>query len=1575
MSPRQLSSRLITEVQQHVATFTPADDTVDREQLGAFAKAVLASVDIRDLRGVTGQQLVHQFEHLLGALRSRKKDEIVVSLRYDDESDCIVVETVLEDQPFLVSTLRGALVAEHYDVRRQLNAIVRVRRDPKGKLLGVGSGDAESVMRVEVSHTGSSGGRDGGGIPKGLAERIEHRLSLAQAMVRDFSSMTGRLGQLADIYFAIASDHRGASASKLRETEALLRWLIDENFVLFAVEEYDAGGGGQTVLGTSGIRKPERDASLLAAAAAGGNRLVRYQRSAEESPVHRSGKPGYFAVTRFNEGGEPDGVILIEGLFTYKALHTPPEQIPVIHVALREMLDDRQVSIASDRGKNITNAFNSLPLEYLLTEEQEAVWELTDRILRAEAEGGSDVHIKVGEGARFAFVFVALPRWQFSEELRQIVQDLLLDELVATYADYGVYIDRYDNAVIHFYITGPGPLRSVDTEELRNKVLAHARTWNDRLTEALGDVADERAAELFDVYEHAFNDEHKRRCSVARIRGDVLCLETLRAGGGIDCDLYVSEFGEHPGSLNLRIFSREPLNLSRELPVLSHFGFEVIDEYSRDIHIAHLPAIDMDNFRFELRPDRIGPIMQRRRNIIAALRDVLSGRAGDDDLNRLIVVSDLSAREVEILRSYVAYLHQLRLPFDSGVVRNTLVEYPTVTTALMTWLAARFDPSVSSDDAKRTSEATLDQELRAVTDYTADRVLQAVAEVVRATRRTNAYVADRDAGEAFAFKVAARSLSFGHEPKPYREIWVYHPELEGVHLRGGKVARGGLRFSDRPDDFRTEIHGLMATQMVKNVLIVPMGAKGGFVLRNPPSDRDALTKAGDRYYQTFIRALLAVTDNVVDGKPVTPEGILLHDEGHDTYLVVAADKGTAHLSDTANSVSAEHGFWLDDAFASGGSNGYDHKKTGITARGAWEATRRCFNELGVDPEADVITAIGVGDMSGDVFGNGLLRSETVKMVAAFNHMHIFIDPDPDPATSFAERKRLFELPRSAWTDYSSDALSEGGGVYPRKSKEIELSTRARTLLGIEAGAKVNGDEVIRAVLRLNVDLLWMGGIGTYIKAREETHAEVGDKANDSVRVDASALRCKVIGEGANLAITDRGRAEFAKSGGLNYNAFLDNSGGVDVSDHEVNIKILFAPLLSSGAVTRDDRNTLLGACEEEVVQMVLANNRSQSRMVSFDVERSRKDVYRYSRALNHLVPRVPFNPDAYSLPAEDELTNRARRAEGLFKCEAAVLCAHTKMWAYRELLEADPLPESLVEGYVREYFPGRVVETAGADAVKNHLLSREIATTMIVNRIVEGAGATLLTEVATGTLKPVREIALAWLSAAKAADFDGVFSELIALEDKHRMPAIYRSMLTMQTYMEDATFYLLDQMALPPLDAEGCAQVCELLANVEEALPEGSRGRTAQRQASLVELGVPTGLAQRIVRFRYLTPVIDAVRSAAAMGRPAHEMLWLRLSVTDAMNVMVLNQAMDRMVYASPWDGPSVSALRRQLNFHLHKLVRMVEGDDVRGMIAKHELQEFCDRVRAQAETNPTISGLVMLDDWLRRILPPLASL
>ena len=904
--------------------------------------------------------------------------------------------------------------------------------------------------------------------------------------------------------------------------------------------------------------------------------------------------------------------------------------------------------------------------------------------------------------------------------------------------------------------------------------------------------------------------------------------------------------------------------------------------------------------------------------------------------------------------------------WDSDLIQQVLVRHPTVSAALLTLLAARFDPRESGlDDA--VALKALDAELRAVVDYTDDRILQAVAEVVRATVRTNAFVAPADA--ALAFKLDGRAIGFGPEPRPLREIWVYHPAMEGVHLRGGRVARGGLRFSDRLDDFRTEIHGLMSTQMVKNVLIVPVGAKGGFVLRRPPSDRKRLQEAGDSYYQVFIRALLSVTDNVIDGEVVTPQGIQ-HTEGPDPYLVVAADKGTAHLSDTANSISMEQSFWLDDAFASGGSNGYDHKKTGITARGAWESTKRSFRELGVEPEEDPITVIGVGDMSGDVFGNGLLRSKTIRLLAAFNHVHVFVDPNPDPAASFVERQRLFDKPGSAWTDYDEKLLSKGGGVFPRKAKELALSPEARALLGFDANEAVSGEEAIQAIMKLEVDLFWMGGIGTYVKAHDETHAQVGDKTNDSVRIDAREMRCKVFAEGANLSITDRGRVEFSKNRGMVYTAFLDNSGGVDTSDHEVNTKILFAPLLASGAITRAQRNAVLVEVENEVCESVLDNNRSQSRMVSYDVRRSKSDLFRYGRTLAILEAEVPFDPDKFAMPNDDELANRHRRGEALFKCEGAVLGSHAKMLAYRELLAADPMPPAMAQALVRDYFPARIREVAGEQALANHLLFREIATTMAVNRIVDNAGSSFIVEMSTVTGRSSRDVAVAYLQAMELGGVDALLHELHSQENKQRQQGVYLAMERIGFALEDATFYLLG-----PIAGDGiydAAKTQSLLETILNYLPMNSRHRTRYEHhvRDLCDAHIPEPLARGIARTRFLLIVLDAMEIGREQGKPPEEVLRMRVAVSEAMRMSELQSAISQMRLASSWDGPAVLTLGRQLEVHAHKMTCLIENGDIDAMIAKYGLGKVQKLIGEYLEGDVTVASLVMLDGQLRRMLP-----
>ncbi len=1568
MSPRELSNRRIQEVREAMPGYVPRVPGTDKELLTRLCASVLSSVDVRDLRTIETSALIEQLEYVLDTIRQRRSGEIRTKVHAIEEG--LVVLSCIEDQPFVVSALRALFASEGLEVRGSLNAVIRLRRDRDGVLQDFGSGTRESIVRMEVRLGDSP-------MPANLVEKVAIRLDCARAMVRDFDPMKQALRSDAGDLLAASERIEGEASVALRETEGLLRWLCEENYVLFSVEEYGADGQASSIpLGAATVAAPARETRALARCAAGEDRLVRYHRSAQESPVHRAGKPGHFIITRVDRRGKPCGSRVVDGLFTYKALHTPPEEIPFLRMILRDMLNDRGVSVDSHRGKSITNAFNSLPLEYLLAESRASVWELTDRVLRAEEEGESDVHIQIGEDRRSAFVFVALPREQFSEDLRLELQEALLDDFHASYTDYGVYIDRYENAIIHFYITGASVFPEVDTEKLRARVHELAKGWHERLREALVAFSRQSGAgaseteRLFEIYVDAFNEEHRRRAAGERLVGDIRCLERIRGGSKLEAEFFVSRSSDHPGSLSLRVISSEALRLSRQLPVIGSFGLEVIDEYTREVRLAHRKTIEMHTFRLDVRSEQHSRLLTRAHDLEEGIREVFAGRRGRDKLNRLVADTSLTSAEVEILRAYVAYLHQLRSPFDVQLIRQVMVDHPAASQALVNVLGARFDPAQAHDpEAPKAAVNHLQAELAAITDYTADRVLKAIAEPVLATVRTNCFVVDGSGEEAMAFKIDGTKISFGPSPKPFREIWVYSSEVEGVHLRGGLVARGGLRFSDRPDDFRTEIHGLMATQKVKNVLIVPMGAKGGFVLRNPPAGRAELRAAGDRYYEVFIRALLSVSDNVVEGEVVTPPGIR-HEEGPDPYLVVAADKGTAHLSDTANAISMERKFWLDDAFASGGSNGYDHKATGITARGAWETTKRSFRELGIDPECDLISAIGVGDMSGDVFGNGLLRSKTIELRAAFNHMHIFLDPTPDAGKSFVERKRLFNSPGSTWADYDSAVLSKGGGVWSRNSKEVPLPPECRTLLGIDEGDVLSGDDVIRLIMKMNVDLFWMGGIGTYIKSREETDAEVGDKANDSVRINAHELHCRVFAEGANLSITDRGRSVLAKRGGENYTAFLDNSGGVDVSDHEVNIKILFAPLLAKGSVSRAQRNVLLEQVEDEVCEMVLDNNRSQSRMVSYDVRQSRGDLWKYSRTLRTLASDVPFDPEAFSMPTEDELGNRFRRREGMAKCEAAVLGSHAKMLAYSELLAASPLPRALEDRLVESYFPARIRVGAG-EAVHKHLLHREIATTMLVNKVVDSAGASFFSEMVATTGRTTRDVAVAYMSVVDFGEVDDLLTEIYALEDKNRQEVVYQAMAEIQGGLADATFYLLGPVSAGVLDLHGDAeQGRALLRDVVGCLPAKTRRALDAKSESLVAAGLPEGVVERMGRLAFLPVVLDALLLAKATGRGANEMLRLRLQVDGAMNLPALKAALGRMHFASPWDGPAVLSLGRQLELHVHKMTRLVDGDDVEAMLSKHGLDRVRQQIHQFLEAEVSIAALVMLDGQLRRLLP-----
>ncbi|WP_071769072.1 NAD-glutamate dehydrogenase, partial [Burkholderia ubonensis] len=1023
----------------------------------------------------------------------------------------------------------------------------------------------------------------------------------------------------------------------------------------------------------------------------------------------------------------------------------------------------------------------------------------------------------------------------------------------------------------------PGTMPDVDTRELETRLIQVTRRWQDDLSDALLDAfGEEQGNRLLQRYADSFpagyRDDYPARTAVR----DIELIERVNGTGRLAMNLYRPIEAE-ARAFRFKVYrSGEPIALSRSLPMLEHLGVRVDEErpyriQAQDgapawVHDFGLEMADDTEFDIErvkglfedafdriwsgrIENDDFNRLVERPYRIQAqdgapawvhdfglemaddtefdiervkglfedAFDRIWSGRIENDDFNRLVLRAHLSAREVTILRAYAKYLRQVGSTFSDAYIERALTGNPAIARQLVELFVVRFDPRIGSPrDAQaerllKAIETALDQ----VPNLDEDRILRQFLGVINATERTNYFRHDAD-GEPkpyLSFKFDPAKVPGLPEPKPMFEIWVYSPRVEGVHLRGGRVARGGLRWSDRREDFRTEVLGLMKAQMVKNVVIVPVGSKGGFVVKNPPppSDRDAWMREGVACYQTFLRGLLDLTDNLAGNAVEPPPDVVRHDPD-DPYLVVAADKGTATFSDYANAISHEYGFWLDDAFASGGSVGYDHKKMAITARGAWESVKRHFREMGVDTQTTDFTVVGIGDMSGDVFGNGMLLSPHIRLVAAFDHRHVFLDPNPDPAASFAERARLFALERSSWADYDSAAISTGGGVYPRTAKTIPLSAAVQAALGIDAAA-LAPNELIRAILQAPVDLLYNGGIGTYVKAARETNAQVGDRANDAVRVNGADLRCKVVGEGGNLGFTQFGRIEFAQHGGRINTDAIDNSAGVDCSDHEVNIKILLGLVVTDGEMTEKQRNALLAEMTDEVGLLVLRDNYYQTQALSIAGRYTVELLDAEARLMRWLERAGRLNRVIEFLPTDDDVAERQAAKLGLTSPERAVLLAYSKMWLYDALLESDVPEDPLVAGMLVDYFP-KPLQQRFSEPMRRHPLRREILATHLTNALVNRVGCAFVHRLMEETDAQPGDIVRACIMARDVFDLDAVWRDIDALDNRVADDVQARMFVDVARLLERAALWFLRHLQA---GAIGNGGVGELLARCRDA--------------------------------------------------------------------------------------------------------------------------------------------------------------
>ncbi|GAA2695677.1 NAD-glutamate dehydrogenase [Streptomyces aculeolatus] len=1494
-----------------------------------------------------------------------------------------VVEVVTDDMPFLVDSVTNELSRQGRGIHLVIHPQIVVRRDVTGRLLEVldagrdpnasppyarGLEDLphdaviESWIHVEIDR--ESDRQD----LKQITADLLRVLSDAREAVEDWQKMRDSALRIADDLDEepLPDD---MPTQEVEEARELLRWLAADHFTFLGYREYrltvNSDGEELTAVPGTGLGILRADPSHAAygkddgrpqpasesfhrlpadvRAKAREHRMLVLTKANSRATVHRPAYLDYVGVKKFDPEGNVIGERRFLGLFSSAAYTESVRRVPVVRRKVAEVLSRAGFTPNSHDGRDLLQILETYPRDELFQIPVAELQSIVISVLYLQERRRLRLFLRQEEYGRYYSALVYLPRDRYTTSVRLRLVEILKEELGGTAVDFTAWNTESVLSRLHFVVrvdpgTGLRELTETDVHRIENRLADASRSWNDGFTEALvAEFGEERAAELAHRYAGAFPEGYKEDFPPRAAVSDLQHFEKLSERSGADkfaLSLY-EPVGAAPNERRLKVYGAgAPFSLTRVLPVLHNLGVEVTEERPYLLR-CNGGGTDswVSDFGLQFPPSQNGGGLEvgedARERFQETFAAVWNGEAEDDGLNALVPVAGLTWRQAMVLRAYARYLRQAGSKFTPAYMEDTLRTNVHTTRLLVSLFEARMAPE--RQHAGRELTDGILEELNGALDQVAsldeDRILRSFLTAIQATLRTNYFQHDDDGSwhSYLSLKLDPQAIPGLPEPRPEYEIWVYSPRVEGVHLRFGKVARGGLRWSDRREDFRTEILGLVKAQEVKNTVIVPAGAKGGFVgkrLPDPSADRDAWLAEGIACYKTFIYGLLDITDNLVGGEVVHPKNVVRHDED-DTYLVVAADKGTATFSDIANEVAVSYDFWLGDAFASGGSAGYDHKGMGITARGAWESVKRHFRELGVDCQTEDFTAVGIGDMSGDVFGNGMLLSEHTRLIAAFDHRHIIVDPDPDPAVSYAERRRLFELPRSSWEDYDTAKLSEGGGVFSRKAKAIPVNARMRRALGIGDGAaKMTPAELMKAILQAPVDLLWNGGIGTYVKASTEAQADAGDRANDAIRVDGADVRARVVGEGGNLGATQLGRIEFARIGGpearggkINTDA-IDNSAGVDTSDHEVNIKILLNQVIGDGDMTVKQRNRLLGEMTDEVAALVLRNNYAQNTALANAVAQAPSLLQAHHRYMRKLSKEGALDRDLEFLPGEKQMRERLAAGLGLTQPELAVLLGYTKITTAEDLvatgLPDDPYLERLLFAYfpqpLRERFP---------DQIRAHALRREIVTTVLVNDTVNTGGTTFVHRLKEETGASTEEIVRAHTAARAIFHLGDFWDEVETLDNVIAADVQTRIRLHSRRLVERATRWLLNNRPQPLQLGETIDFFSERIGQVWAALPKLLRGTDLEwyerNQNELTDNGVPAELAQRVATFSAAFPTLDIV---AVADRTGHEPLDVAEVYYDLGDRLHISKLMDRIVElprADRWQSMARAAIREDL--------------------------------------------------------------
>ncbi len=1464
------------------------------------------------------------------------------------ESERTIVETCVPDSPFILDSLTSELTEKGYKIYEVIHPILKLKRDKSGKITKIFDRETEgaqleSVMHFQISY-----------IPnkteiKALEKSLNTTLSFVSMTIADWKPM---LAQTRDIVSHLDTRILPFPKEEIDEVKDFLNWVIGNNFIMLGYCKYDffdksgkfnpkavkdsqlgifkSTSNDAKPLGIAALPEQSRDALIQPS-------LLEITKSSKKSIVHRPVHMDYIGIKRFDRNGKVIGEHRILGLFTSSVYFQSARLIPIIRKKIDAVVEHSGLTPDGHSGKALLAVLESYPRDELLQITVEDLFRISMGIVELQERPSTRLFIRKDLFSRFVSCLVFIPRDQFNTQIRQKIQSILEKAYSGVVTDFYTQVTESPLARVHMLVKlDDTSQEEPDIRAIEAALIEVTCSWMNGLRETLVQrVGERRGEKLFNEYVDAFPESFKELYHFGGTFRDIMKMEEAydESKLTLELDLY-KLLQDREEYYQLKLFHPEtPITLSEILPILENMGFHAIDELTFFVEPSHMDVgVWVHHFRLEVSRTLGNGINLEdfKEEFEDAMFHIWHGEIEDDALNKLILRANIRWRDIVMLRAYCKYLQQINFPYSMDFMTSAVARLPEIATLLVELFHARFSTAVNN--RSRTNKVkkirdNIEAKLAGVTDVAEDRVVRQLCDTISATLRTNYFQTTVKNGDIYedckdyiSFKLDSGRVPNLPLPHPHAEIFVYSVDVEGIHLRGGKVARGGLRWSDRREDFRTEVLGLVKAQMVKNAVIVPVGSKGGFVVKHPVrGSRDEVIAQGVECYRTYLRGLLDITDNIVKDKITPPKDVVRHDDD-DPYLVVAADKGTATFSDIANGIAQDYGFWLDDAFASGGSDGYDHKKMGITARGAWISVQRHFMEMCIDIQKEDFTVVGIGDMAGDVFGNGMLLSKHIRLVGAFNHMHIFIDPNPDSAESWKERKRLFAKPRSTWDDYNKKLISTGGGIFSRQAKSIRLTKQIRELFDIDS-ASISPDELIKKILTARMDLLWNGGIGTYVKAEDESHESVGDKANDSLRVDGKDLRCKVIGEGGNLGFTQRGRIEYALNGGRINTDAIDNSAGVDCSDHEVNIKIALNKAVKAKKISLTQRNKLLVDMTDEVAQLVLRDNVLQTLAITIGSGQSSKYMDQKSRLMRTLETSGLLDRRIEFLPDDEALVTRQAIGKGMTRPELSVMIAYSKIDIYGDLIGSNLPDDEYFSDDLVNYFPVDM-RRKFRNEILSHELRREIIATAVSNSIVNRVGTTFFRRVKDDTGMEGCNIARAYVVVRDAFGLRDIWNEIEKNSSKISTEMQNRLYLDVSRLVQGVVSWLLRNSS-HPLNITGLVGLFKPGIKALSECMDGIISPTIkevcnEKLQKYLNEGVPRALAQKVANLEVMASACDIVYvsqlQVSGGGKlPVRIAGEVYYELGEKLKLGWLRNAVQKLPSGSHWDSLAVQTMTETL--------------------------------------------------------------